>query len=288
MSHRAVLGDQSVVVRRTTRRSAFLAGVLRRACVACTALVALLGHQAVSAQEQAETSAASASSERESEWGLGVAVGSIRQPYRGVDSQTLVLPILIYENRWLSVAGAVVDFKLPSTNSLSFRLRARFEPGIGYEADDSPALVGMEERKAGIWLGGAVLWQTSIVDVGAEWLSDASGYSEGQRATLSVQRRFPLGDFSITPRVEAIWLDRKNANYYYGVRAQEALAGRAFYEADTTVNTRLGVRIDYRIRPRHALFLDLSTMRLGNDITDSPIVERSNSSSAVLGYTYRF
>lgn len=288
MSYRAVLSDHSVGVRRRSRRPALSKGLLRHVVIACAALVALLGHQGVSAQEQPETSAASAGSEPTSQWGLGLAVGSIRRPYQGVGSETIALPILLYENRWLSVAGPVVDLKLPSTNSLSFRLRARFEPGIGYEADDSPALVGMQERKAGIWVGGAVLWQTGIVDVGAEWLGDASGYSEGQRTSLSLQRRFPLGNFAITPRVEAIWLDRKNANYYYGVRAQEALAGRGAYEADSTVNTRLGIRVDYRIMPRHSVFLDLSTTRLGNEITNSPIVDRSNSSSAFLGYSYRF
>jgi MipA family protein len=92
----------------------------------------------------------------------------------------------------------------------------------------------MGERKAGGWFGGAVLWHADTVDVGVEWLGDASGYSEGQRATLSLQRRFPVGTFSIARRIEVSWLDRRNVNYYYGVRVQEALAGRKFYEADST------------------------------------------------------
>jgi outer membrane scaffolding protein for murein synthesis (MipA/OmpV family) len=251
-------------------------------------LVVILGHQAVSAQERTATSMASARSVDKSQWGLGLAVGSTLRPYRGVDSETIGLPILIYESRWLSVAGPVVDLKLPSPSSVSFRLRARYEPGIGYQADDSSALSGMEDRKAGAWIGGAVLWHTGIVDLGGEWLGDASGYSKGQRATFSLQRQFPLADFLITPRFEAIWLDRKYVDYYYGVRAEEVLAGRAFYEADSTVNTRLGVRVDYRIRPRHSLFLDLSATRLGNEIEDSPLVDRSNSSAAFIGYTYLF
>ena len=279
MSHRAVPGDSSVVASRALRRLAFGVGV---------AMIVLFEQQAAAAPEEPAPATSSASSQRTSQWGLGFAVGSIRRPYQDVDSQTIALPILIYENRWLSVAGPVVDLKLPATSAFSLRLRARFEPGLGYEADDSPALAGMQERKAGAWIGGAVLWHTGIVDVAAEWLGDVSGYSEGQRATLGLQRRFPLGAFSITPRIEGVWLDRRNASYYYGVRAQEALAGRASYEADSTVNTRLGVRVDYRIGARHSLFLDLSSTRLGEAIEDSPIVERSNSSSSILGYTYLF
>lgn len=190
------------------------------------------------------------------------------------------------ENRWVSIAGPVADLKLLSVSSISFRLRARYEPGVGYEADDSSALSGMEDRKPGGWLGAAMLWHTQIVDVGAEWLGDASGHSEGQRATLSVQRRFPLGRFSIAPRIDAIWLNRKNANYYYGVRAEDRRAGRDVYESDSAINVRIGIHADYVLVDRHILNLDVDATRLDDEIEGSPIVDRSASSSAFLGYVY--
>jgi len=285
MSHAAAPDHDFPVVRRFILRPHFSIGGSQRARVGLAVLAALLSSLSASAQELS----ASPTAPGESRWGLGLGVGSIQKPYRGVGRESVVVPILLYENRWVSVAGPVADLKLPSPNSaISFRLRARYDPGAGYEAGDSIALTGMEERKTGTWLGGALLWRTDLVDVGAEWLGDASGNSKGQRATFSLQRRFPVGSFAFTPRVEAIWLDRKNVNYYYGVRAQEASAGRSAYEADSTVNARFGVRVDYRIAPRHAVFLDLSTTRLGSEIKNSPIVERSSASSAFVGYSYQF
>jgi outer membrane protein len=250
--------------------------------VTLAVLTAVLISQAALAQETAATSS------KESQLGLGLGAGVIRRPYLDVDDEAVVLPILLYENRWVSIAGPVADLKLASVKSISFRLRARYEPGVGYEADDSAALSGMEERKAGGWLGGAVLWQTGIVDVGAEWLGDVSGYSGGQRATLSLQRRFPLGRFSVAPHIEVIWLDGRNVNYYYGVRDQEALTDRSFYEADSAINMRLAIRADYVLMARHVLNLEVSATRLGDEIEDSPIVDRSVSSAVLLGYTYMF
>jgi MipA family protein len=288
MSHGATARGFFMETNRIFRWPTLLFQLLRHAGATCCAFGALLGHHAAVAQESSGTSPLLAVPERTSELGLGLAIGAIERPYLGIGSETIALPILIYENRWLSIAGPVVDLKLPIQSPLLFRLRARFEPGIGYNADDSSALVGMNERKAGIWVGGAALWQPGIIDVEAEWLADASGYTEGQRATLSLQRRFPAGRFSITPRVEAIWLDRKNVNYYYGVREQEAQGVRTYYEAEGAINTRLGVRVDYFAHRRHLLFVDLRTTFLANEITNSPIVDQPNSSSAFFGYVYQW
>lgn len=282
MSHVVALVDLFALVRRSIRRPAVPSSMGSRVKVALRVLAVLLSPVSAWAQEQPATP------HSESQWGVGLGAGMISKPYTDVDDETIGLPILLYENRWVSIAGPGIDLKFPSKSSLSFRLRARYEPGVGYEADDSAALFGMEERKAGVWLGGAALWHIEIGDVWAEWLTDASGYSEGQRATVGLQRRFPLRRFSATPRIEAMWLDRKNVNYYYGVSAQEALASRPSYDAGSTINTRVGLRVDYRPAARHALFLDLSATRFGSEIEDSPIVDRSTSSAVFLGYVHMF
>jgi len=283
MFHAARFDDLHAVIRRAIRRPGFPSAIRPRVrAVTLVLLTAMLSPLATWAQEQPTAVRGGL------QWGAGLGVGTIREPYQGVDDETIGIPILFLENRWLSIGGPGVDLKLPLASPIAFRLRARYEPRAGYEADDSPALSGMEERKPGVWVGAAALWHSEIVDVGADWLVDASGYSEGQRATVSLQRRFPFGAFSATPRIEGIWLDRKNVNYYYGVATQEARAGRPFYDADSTVNTRFGVRFDYRPEARHVLFLDLSATQLGAEIADSPIVEQSSYSSVFLGYVYMF
>lgn len=223
-----------------------------------------------------------------SQWGLGVGVGTERKPYRDIGTETRVLPLISFENRWVSFLGANLDLKLPSAGPVSFRLRARYALGDGYEASDSPFLAGMEERKGSLWLGGAVMWRTDFANLSAELLGDASGNSKGTRFKLGIDRRFQYGAFDFTPRLAANWMDRKYVAYYYGVNASEVRADRPLYEGDATVNVEAGLRIGYALAPKQSIFLDLSTTRLGSNIKDSPLVDRSSQTGVRVGYLYRF
>jgi len=244
-------------------------------------LFAALAQQPAAAQPQP------AQAEGESSWGLGLGVGMERKPYRNFDNKTRLLPLLSYENKWISVAGLGLDVKLPSAGPVSFRLRARYSMD-GYDASDSPFLAGMDERKDGIWLGGAAVWHNDIANLSAELLGDASGNSKGTKLRLMVDRRFQAGSFDITPRLAATRLDDKYISYYYGVNAAEVRAGRPFYQGGSAVNLEAGLRVGYALAPHQSLFLDLSTTKLGSSIKDSPLVDRSSQSGVRVGYLYRF
>jgi len=222
-----------------------------------------------------------------STWGLGVAAAVVQQPYRGVERKTTGLPLVSYDGTWINVTGPRVDLKLMSADSISLRLRARYA-GDGYDADDSPYLTGMQDRKASLWLGGAAIWRTDIATFTGELLGDALSNSKGMRAKLQVDRRFPVGSFGFTPRVAVEMLDRKYVDYYYGVAADEVRADRPFYEGASTANIEAGVRADYSPSKHHSLFVDLGTTRFGKGIKDSPLVERTGQTAVSVGYLYRF
>lgn len=232
--------------------------------------------------------AAQAQDSQGSVFGLGAGVGYQRQPYRDFDDKASPIPYLVYENRWVSVAGPAVDLKLYSTPSLSLRLRAKYAFGEGYEADDSPYLAGMAERKASLWLGGAAVWRTDLATVSAELLADASSESKGSRFSLALERRFAAGKFDFTPRLAVHRLDRKFVDYYYGVRAPEATARRPYYEGTSATNVELALQIGYALAPRQRLMLDVGRTQLGAGIQDSPLVDRSHQMGARLGYLYMF
>ena len=225
--------------------------------------------------------------ESASTWGLGVAAAVVQQPYRGVERKTTGLPLVSYDGTWINVSGPRADLKLLSTDSISLRLRARYA-GDGYDADDSPFLAGMQDRKSSLWLGGAAIWRTDIATFTGELLGDALSNSKGLRLKLQADRRFPAGSFGFTPRVAVEWLDRKYVNYYYGVRPDEVLPGRTLYEGASTANLEVGVRADYSPSRKHSLFVDLGTTRLGKGIKDSPLVERTGQTTVSAGYQYRF
>lgn len=236
--------------------------------------------QAAHADEPATTDSAS-------QWGLGIGAGVERKAYRDMDNDNSVLPLLFFENRWISVRGPSLDLKLPAAGPVTFSLRARYS-GDGYETGDSPVFDGMAERKDGIWLGGAATWRNDIATVSAELLGDASGNSKGQKFRLSAERGFRYGSFEFAPRLAATWVDRQYVGYYYGVNASEARAGRAAYEGKATANLEAGLRTSYALAPRQSLFLDVSVTALGSAIKDSPLVDKSSQTGLRVGYIYRF
>lgn len=232
--------------------------------------------------------AAHAQSEPPSQWGLGATVGQERQPYRDFDHKAQLLPLILFENRWVRVAGPSADLSLVRGTGWAAGLRLRYA-GEGYEADDSPALQGMAERKAGVWLGGSARWDLPWLTISGEVLGDAANDSQGLRASLGAERRINAGGgIDVTPRLVAHHLDRKYVEYYYGVTAAEARAARPAYAGSSTTNLEAGLRIGYALAPRQRLSLDVSSTRLGSGIKDSPLVDRSRQDSARISYLYLF
>lgn len=222
-----------------------------------------------------------------SKFGIGLGVAVVDKAYRDYEKDTLALPILSYENEWISASLPTFDVKAYKAGDVSFRLRARFS-GDGYEAEDAPILAGMSERKSSLWIGGAVIWNAGFANISGELLTDVMGNSEGSRAKLQIDRRFSSAKFGFTPRMGVEWTDKKYVDYYYGVQLSEARAGRAFYEGKSTANLQAGIRLDYSINPKNIVFLDLSTTSFGSAVKDSPLVDKSNQSVVALGYSYRF
>ncbi len=128
-----------------------------------------------------------------------------------------------------------------------------------------------------------------MADVKLELLGDASGKSKGQRVLLGLERKWMLSpSLMLIPQVGVEWVDKKYVDYYYGVRASEATAGRAAYVGNGAVNAEISLASIYRFDKHHSMMLNVGVKSLGKEIKDSPIVDRSIESRVMLGYKYSF
>ena len=229
-----------------------------------------------------------------SSWGLGLAVMSVQNAYKGTDRETRVLPMISYENRYVTLGGPNLELKLPGielsdSQRLNFGVMPQLFDGAGYEAKDSPALAGMSERKSSIWVGAKMEWENDLADVKLEWLGDASGKSKGQRLALGLERKIMLSPrLMLIPQVGVEWVDKKYVDYYYGVRDSEATAGRAAYTGKATLNPEISLSGIYRFDRHHSMMLNVGVRSFGKEIKNSPIVGRSTENRVMLGYKYSF
>jgi len=97
-----------------------------------------------------------------------------------------------------------------------------------------------------------------------------------------------MGQLELRPRVSATRLDSNYVDYYFGVRAHEAIAGRPQYDGSSTFEEQFGLRTSCRLDRHQSVFFDLSAIHLGKSITNSPLVDRGTVGTAGLGYLYRF
>ena len=256
------------------------------------ALIATLASPWPSAQAQESAQASSP-------WGVIAAAGTTKKPYRGIDNDAYIFPLPTYENSWLSYAGTTADIKFPNVGSISFRLRARYGFGDGYDASDSSALSGMADRDPAFWIGGAMIWKTPLLNVAAEWVTDAerkkdsfsfggSNGRKGQKVSVVFDRTFAAQGLYFTPRLGAAWMDSRYVDYYYGVTGNEARIGRATYRGKSTTNIDVGLRVSYPLTPKQNIFVDVSHIALGDGVKDSPIVDSSSQQSISVGYFHKF
>lgn len=230
----------------------------------------------------------------DSSWGLGVAVVSGQDAYKDRDRETKALPMFSYENQYVKLSGPNLELKLPGveldeSQRLNFGVVAKLFEGGGYEAGDSPALVGMAERKSSTWVGAKAEWENELADVKFEMLGDASGKSKGVRVALGVEHKWMLNpNMMLIPQAGVEWVDKKYVDYYYGVRASEAIVGRPEYKGKGTVNAEIGLAGIYRFDKQHSMMLNVGVKSLGDEIKNSPIVDRSTENHVMLGYMYRF
>ncbi len=225
--------------------------------------------------------------------GLFVGAGLMIQdkPLKGVDAKVYPLPFYTYRGKAFSMRGLSASYEVFGDENWAIRGLARFRTD-GYDADDSSDLDGMSDRRNSLDLGAELWLENPWGNVGLDCVIDALGNHEGHEARLSYvipfRGAFGIKKLGLRPMLGLNWRSENLNNYYYGVRAKEATASRTAYKSGSSVNPYAGVTLDYQLAERWSIFSMFRNEWLGNEITDSPIVDQDSKISVILGLLYRF
>jgi len=136
---------------------------------------------------------------------------------------------------------------------------------------------GIEYLRAGPW--GEI--QTSVTQ-------DILSKHGGQEASLLYTKQWQYGRWGLAASAGAIWKSSDLVDYYYGLPPQDAPIESISYEGRATLNTRGSVALAYRLTQRVSLIGKFAYERLGNEIVNSPLIERDNTQSVFLGVFFHF
>jgi len=217
---------------------------------------------------------------------MGAGAMSMESPYKGVDDSVYAVPVLIFESKRFFIDSSTFGYYFndntePVRWAVIGSLRSQ-----GYEADDSSDLAGMQDRDWAFDAGVRLSWKNRIIDMCLEAVADISGAYEGQEVRFGVSKR--LFDGFLTPKAAVKWQSDDLVDYYYGVRPNEARAGRPEYSADTCLEYVAGITMGVPLGDAWALFGDIECTFLGHEAKDSPIAADDALMRYVAGAVYRF
>jgi outer membrane protein len=203
-----------------------------------------------------------------------------------------VVPLVQYRSKRLSFEGLGLSYHVLRGERLSLDLvaRARFD---GFDADDSRFLAGMKDRHESVDAGVAATWRLGETRAGeleleARVTADLLGRSDGMEAALELGLERWLADrrLLVRPGLAVVWQDDDLVDYYYGVRADEAAAGRPAFEGSAALDIEAGLTVLYRLTPRLGALALVRVKRLGDEIVESPIVEDREAYLALVGLSW--
>ena len=217
--------------------------------------------------------------------GAGAVISS--KPYEGVRSKVYGVPMFGYEGERLYLRGISGGYRLLKHNGWSFgpMLRPRFE---GYEASDSRALEGMDDRRGTLEAGLDLSWRADWGLLSTLFLTDLLGEHDGQELEVSYTLLFPYAGFQFIPSAGLRWRSGDLVDFYYGVKADEARADRPAYTPSATLSPVIRLAVRRKLTTHWGLLLGFQYEWLDDEIVDSPIVEDDTIVSLLFGAAYAF
>lgn len=221
------------------------------------------------------------------EWGLGIGVAAQSPPQQGIDTQVVVLPFPSYEGEHLSLGFGTIGYALTSSERFRFAVEGqlRFD---GYDPDESQALAGLEERDATLDAGFSFTAMNDWGIASFKVMADALGVHKGYEISASYQYPMQFKHWTLIPSIGLNFPSAELVEYYYGVRPTEVIDGRPAYSGKSVVNVTVGLSVMYALASNWEIVGGAEYTRLGEGITDSPIIAEDSEVIAYTALVYRF
>jgi MipA family protein len=221
-------------------------------------------------------------------WFYGLGLGYTESIYIDKDNRFIPLPSIGYIGEKITFAGPFFSYKWFDQEGFSsdLKLRVRFD---GYSADDSYIFEGMAKREMSLDGGFGVAYQKKdIARFELTMLHDTLGRHKGMGSGFQISRQFNKGPFFFVPEIAVQRFDENFVDYYYGVEQDEAKAFRPYYEGKAVTNYRADFNISTPIFFGGFTRLDLGYIWYGNEIANSPLVDKDQGFNIRFAFTRFF
>ncbi len=210
-------------------------------------------------------------------------------PYAGVKTKTMAIPFLSGEYRNFYLQGIEAGYRFFKNDN--WRLSAVVSPRfMGYDSDDSNTLSDMQDRRMSVDGGFKAEYELPWhkVVLGGKVMADMLSRSDGIEYELALRRPIQGKIFRLIPSAGVRYQSKSMVDYYYGVRDNEARAGRPAYEPEGAVNPFANLVLNSGLSRNVIIVTMVGIESLGSDIRKSPIVDENYVVNFSAGLACRF
>lgn len=226
----------------------------------------------------------------ESKFTLGAGVGIVEHPYKQYDHDVYPVPVISYEgdNFWFRGLGGGYYLWNDGTDQLS--LTAYWSPMFFKPGDsDNSQMRKLDRRKSTMMAGVSWFHHTDYGSLRTTLAGDTLDNSNGIVWDLGWVYRYTNGGLTLTPGIGVQWNSENQNDYYYGVsRHESARSGMRSYDPNSSWNPYLELSANYRFAGNWSVFGTARYTRLSDEITDSPMIDKSWTGLLSTGVTYTF
>ena len=225
-------------------------------------------------------------------WGFNLGLGGTfaTSEYKGINQLGTALPILGYEGDRLYLRGLSGGVHLFKDEHNEINAQISYLPQKFYASwSDSTAMKKLDNRYSTALGGLNYRLRTEYGLLSATLSTDVLGVSNSVIGDASYSYPIRFGDVSITPTIGAQWTDINHNDYYYGVSRDESRAsGLKHYSPEGAVSPYTELSLRMGLTESWSAFVSGKATFLGQQITDSPMVEHGNKYSVSTGLLYAF
>ena len=226
----------------------------------------------------------------ESKLTLGAGVGIVEHPYKQYDHDLYPVPVINYEgdNFWFRGLGGGYYLWNDGTDQLS--LTAYWSPLYFKPGDsDNSQLRKLDKRKSTVMAGVSWMHHTQYGSLRTMLSGDTLDNSNGIVWDTAWVYRYTNGGLTLTPGIGVQWNSENQNQYYYGVSHHEsAKSGLRSYDPNSSWNPYLELSANYRFAGSWSVYGTARYTRLSDEITDSPMIDKSWTGLLSTGVTYTF
>lgn len=225
-------------------------------------------------------------------WGFNLGLGGTfsTSEYRGVERLGTALPILGYEGERLYLRGLSAGVHLFRNENNEINVQLSYLPQNFYASwSDSGAMKKLDDRYSTAMAGLNYRLRTEFGILAATLSTDVLGVNNGVKADASYSYPIRFANVSIIPTAGVQWTDTNYNDYYYGISKSEAQSsGLSRYSPESSLAPYGELTLRVGLTESWSAFVSGRTAFLGEEITDSPMVERNVKYSLSGGLLYAF